>query len=297
MVNKLLKRLSAAAIILIGLQLFYAQKSRWKVQGGIGFSSTDVNWSIAGNQQGTSPNILSEVVWTKLKGTNYNIQTDYEINQQLGLSFVMDYNDIDKGSGNDSDYAEDNRKGNFNNIDFSSNQGYTYNIQVKANYSFPKFSFFVPKLSLGLEQLKQKLYMNDTQGSDTGLNSTYRTVWNGGSMGVSIEIPIKSFYISGEYEFGIYDYSAQANWNLKEDLQKPISFRHDALGFKHEIKLLAGYNISDHFDIGLSLNRYYRVTNTGTDQLYLVTGEEKISQFNGIEFKQFTGGVYLKYKW
>lgn len=297
MINRLLKIIATVMIIPLGLELFYAQQYRWKVQAGIGLSSTDVNWSVAGNQQGTSPNILSEVVWTKLKGANYHIQADYKINQKLGLSFVMDYNNINKGSGNDSDYAEDNRKGNFNNIDFSSNQGYTYNIQVKANYSFPKVSFFVPKLSLGLEQLKQKLYLNDTEGFDTGLNSTYRAVWNGGSIGVSIEIPIKSFYISGGYAFGIYDYSAQANWNLKEDLQKPISFRHDALGFKHEIKLLAGYNISDHFDIGLSLNRNYGVTNTGTDQLYLVTGDEKRSQFNGIEFKQFSGGVYLKYKW
>ncbi len=277
--------------------ILYAQDSKWSVQAGAGISSQDINWSIAGNEQGTNPNILSELKWDKLRAVAYNLQVDYKISQKFGLTFIGAYHDITKGSGNDSDYGQDNRGGRFGNQDFSSNKGNIYNLQLKVNYKLPDLGPVTPKLAAGFEQLGQKLYMTDLPNENNGLRSTYQTQWNGGTIGLILHFPVQSFYIDGYYDFGIYAYNAKANWNLRETLQHPVSFRQQATGFKHFGKIQVGYKLCERLDIGLSLSKYYSFTNEGKDKLYLQSGEIKRSQFNGVEFSQLAGLLNIKYEW
>lgn len=213
-----------------GFIVVYAQKAKWSLQSGVGISSQDMNWSIAGNEQGTSPNILSEVRWNNLQAMAYNFQVDYQVSQKFGLTLLANYNDQSKGSGSDADYAQDNRASKFTNQEFSSNKGYVYDVQLKANYQLPHLGRLVAQLSAGFEQLGQKFYMQDLPNVNMGLRSTYTSQWNGGTIGASVTYPIQSFYITGYYDFGVYDYGAKANWNLQEEMQQPVSFRHLAVG-------------------------------------------------------------------
>ncbi|MCT4288151.1 hypothetical protein HZP25_15710 [Elizabethkingia anophelis] len=148
-----LNKFLAVVFVLESLMFAYAQDSKWALQAGVGFSFQSMRWSVAGNQQGTDPNILSEVIWDKLNGTAYNMKADYNISQKMGFAFLINYSNISKGSGNDSDYAEDNRNGKFTHINFSINNGYIYNFQLKTNYKFPKLLFLLPYISMGFEGL------------------------------------------------------------------------------------------------------------------------------------------------
>ncbi|MCT4288152.1 hypothetical protein HZP25_15715 [Elizabethkingia anophelis] len=129
------------------------------------------------------------------------------------------------------------------------------------------------------------------------LNSTYQSQWNGGTIGISFYFPIHSFYIGRGYDLDIYTYSAKVNWNLQKNFQKPVNFRHTALGFKRYVTLQAAYKFSERFDIGVSIGKYYGVTSYGKDKVYLINGDIKNSRFNGTEFRQFTGLLHLKYEW
>lgn len=286
-------------ILIPGLLLFctvsvYSQESRWSVQIGAGLSVQRLNWSVAGNEQGTSPNIFSELTWDKLRARKYNLQVDYNVSEKFGLNLLVDYNHITKGQGNDSDYLQDNRNDRFSNLDFLSNKGHVYDMQLKVNYKLPHLGLLIPCIVAGAEQIEQKLYILDLPMKNNGLRSDYKARWNGGTIGFSLYYPIQLFYFSGEYDFGLYDYTAKANWNLIETFQHPVSFRHRALGFKHDIQLKVGYRISERFDVNLSANRYFAFTNDGKDNLYLMDGGIKESRFNGVEFNQYNGFLSVR---
>jgi hypothetical protein len=71
-----------------------------------------------------------------------------------------------------------------------------------------------------------------------GLDSSYASAWSGPWVALEPELRAFGFTAVMRYRLspGAY-YRADGTWNLREDLQQPISFTHQAFGSAHDLRL------------------------------------------------------------
>jgi hypothetical protein len=114
------------------------------------------------------------------------------------------------------------------------------------------------------------------------LKSTYKTSWNGITIGYLLEIPVlKKIAIQHQLIYQQANYSAEANWNLIEEYKHPVSFKHEAKGFGIVSGLCVSFKINHLMHITLGGRYGYWKTGKGTDELYRSNGEIDVTQFNG----------------
>lgn len=222
----------------------------------VGERTDNIVWNIGNVDYVTGgntyhPNILSELSWKDIKSYYgklelYGEDGDY----RLKLNYLKSL-DSNSGSNQDSDYYYNNRTGEFSRSNNKANDSYfeDYSIWLGENYNFSKSSNFI--FWLGYEVNKQFLKINN--GTQTiggpisllGLNSTYDTKWTGYFTGLEYSYSMSSFRFNTNIMYHKLSYEAYANWNLRSDLEHPISFKHSSkngYGIGYEIKLSYIFN-------------------------------------------------------
>ncbi|MGO4875884.1 hypothetical protein ACEN2P_04730 [Pedobacter psychrotolerans] len=260
---------------------------KWEIKPNIGLSQAEFNWSIAGNLSGTSPNILSELIWKNLRGPDFGLDVQYQITDRLYIKAATQYTDIVKGDAEDTDYADDNRKNAFYYDLFDADKGYLLSTQVQLKYralNFGLVSIF-PIIAFTYNQHQFNLLENAGNTQAIGLNSTYQTKYNGFDFGVETILKTKKFYISAGILNGFYSYSAKANWNLIPAFEKPVSFTQKANSYA-----LTGYasvSIPVNKDLQFSIDYQINNVNTkkGIDRAYLIGKNIEETRFNGANFR------------
>lgn len=286
-------------IILFSVFFFVAraQDNRWTIAPHVGIATNDFNWSIAGTEAGTDPNVLSELIWKDLRAVSYNLQTDYRISNRFRLSLSGSYDQIVSGYGNDSDYATNNRTGNFYNLDFNSDIGYGYDVALTVSYQLPRIWKLRPRVLMGYNQMGQRLYLlgmpDDLTATD--LRSTYQTSWFGAHGGLELSYQISRFNIGLMYKLGLYDYQAKANWNLIETFEQPVSFRQYAFAATHDVNLEIVYTLNKQFGLVLTGEHTTGYTLPGLDVAYRADGTQPRTRLNGANYTRFAGTTGLRY--
>lgn len=264
----------------------FSQVSKWKVETSIEQFSQNFNWSIAGNMEGNSPNILSELIWQDLKGPKFNLQINKQINQHFELVLGLSKHTIKKGAGSDTDYLENNRREPFFEQQFLSNKGNADDYLLIIKYTLTTKNLLKWKPYFGLNLYEQKLHILDVQdgNNEQTLNSIYRNMWKGAVLGIETCYEIGKITITLDALGGYYQYLAKAQWNLNEKFNQPLSFKQNANGYKFSIGLKSGFSLSKNIDAFLGVERQYAATFSGIDEAYLSNGSIPKTKFNGAEF-------------
>lgn len=256
-----------------------AQDKKLSIEAGPEYRNTNFRWNIAGNMQGTNPNILSELIFKPIQSAGFYAKGEYNVveNFSMGLHYnkLWTYN----GEVSDFDYDGDNRTDPAAELYLQSNKGGFRSAGVDFNYHFLTTNQFTATGGVGLDFTKEFFYLTDD--ADPLLQSTYDAQWNGPNA------TLKGTYQSGVFSIGagvtyrylIYD--AKANWNLVQTFQHPVSFTHEANGHGFDSGVSFGIKPNDLLTIGLHGLYSNWKTGVGTDKLFQTDGQIIKARMNG----------------
>lgn len=260
------------------MSLLHAQQNPIKLTLTTGFQRDDFQWSIAGNRNGTTPNILSELIWSDLKGSSLKLKAELPIWEKFLLLIDYRHAFLLSGKVNDSDYAENNRTNPTFQKDFLSNKGTAMFYTIAAGYKI-KLEKILLKPVVGFSHNAQTLYLQD----EKTLNSSYQTRWQGFMIGVGLVYPgLDILVLESDLTYHQVDYKATANWNLVSYFARPLSFRHRANGFgimgSFKTVFLPGRKFQPFIGYEFECWR----TGAGTDELYYASGNNAITKLNKV---------------
>lgn len=265
----------------------FAQNQKFNISLGSGLFNEDFNWSIAGNMEGKAPNVLSELIWTNLKGTQYNMTAEYFLTSKIAINADFLYGKINSGTANDADYLEDNRKQSVFDETFLSNKGHFQHVNLNLLLKKDLSDKLILNALIGYDNLIQEFYLLEDPGNPAteGLNSYYKNHWYGPQLGFNLKYLMGKFSITGKVRSGYYKYYASANWNLIPNFEKPISFEHKANAYKYSGSLHLAYSINKQLEVNSALNFTYGASFAGKDQAYFTDQSIATTKFNGAELK------------
>lgn len=215
----------------------------------LGYRTDTLNWSIAGNSSGNNPNVLSELSWKNLESAQINIESDISFDEEVYLRSYINYGYIYDGEVQDSDYNGNNRTGEFSRSLSDAGSGYVGDASIGIGYEIWTIDRSVGRNlriipMLGYSFSRQSLEMTKgyqvipASGAFSGLDSSYQADWYGPWAGVDLWFESSDEnYVILRMEYHRADYYAKANWNLRSELQHPVSFEHDATGTGYIVSL------------------------------------------------------------
>lgn len=266
---------------------------RFKLTLSTASQKDDFNWSIAGNTKGTSPNILSELKWFNLRGQTINAAIETRVWKNMIVYASATRSATTRGEANDSDYESDNRTNRVYNADLKSNKGNTTEYKAIIGYSVVYKAFNIQPF-LGYGENKQLMYLLDDDISD--LNTLYEAKWKGVLLGISIKSPsIMKFNVEIKSTYQQLNYKALADWNLNDNFQHPISFKHLAKGFSYAGNVAFIYALNKTVQPFISLGFSSWQTGAGIDELYYKDGTIALTRLNEAERKSFNAGFGLQF--
>lgn len=246
----------------------------------MGYEVNNFRWSIAGNLQGQSPNILSELKFKEIVSLGYYIRGSYLPFNFLKLKAYYKQNYTISGNGTDIDYEDDNRTNPIFDQAFRSNKG--WHKLLKGGVGIPLSLFRKIKVcpSIFYYQQNQKFYLLSNEEKD--LRSKYKTTMRGIELSLSSHIELSNYlYTSITLNHRFVNYKAEADWNLIDIFQHPLSFSHSSEGYGSKVNIDIGGHISKTFSIVVGGMLDGTIIKNGIDTTYLITGNEVLTRFNG----------------
>lgn len=272
----------------------------------------ELQWSIAGNSGGANPDIRSELTWSDVHSYQVTMEGRALINRMVYLRGALDYGLIQSGRVRDSDYNSDDRHDEYSrSISHSSgDQVWDLSFGVGYPFLFAKNRLLIAPL-LGYSYHVQNLRITDgTQvmtwpsgpplGSLDGLDSTYRAQWMGPWLGCDLRYRIERVPTANQpMELGLSleihrtEYDAEANWNLRSDLDHPTSFEHEADGMGYSFTTEWLIELAMQWEAAVRFRYQHWQTDSGTDRIHYATGATGTHQLNEVEWttKSFMLGV------
>ena len=187
---------------------------------GAGFRTDNLDWNIAGNTSGTSPNVLSELQWENLDtfqlkgGVRMHILRSIYVRGSIGGGWIY------AGDVQDSDYLGDNRTLEFSRSNNSADSGTLWDaslgIGLSRTVNFPGWRLEVAPL-VGYSRHRQNLTITDgfqtipSSGPFAGLDSTYKATWKGPWFGTDVFFDIDDLTLNATFEYHVADYDAEAD--------------------------------------------------------------------------------------
>ncbi len=262
----------------------------------------NLSWNIAGNIDGSTPNVLSELTWGDLDTIIGKGKSQLVFLDKFVFDGYMAYGDIYEGDNQDSDYAGDNRTlefsrsnnngGGGNVLDMVGGLGY----RIQVSDPDTKNLFFVDSLYVtplaGYSHHEQNLRITDgyqtipNLGSFNNfgvhLSSSYEAEWNGPWAGFELKGSKKKWTGAFRYEWHWADYTAEANWNLRNEFQHPKSFEHIADGTGMVLGFDGGYQLTDFLSFSFNVDYQDWHTDAGIDRVFLSSGATSETQLNEV---------------
>jgi opacity protein-like surface antigen len=125
-------------------------------------------------------------------------------------------------------------------------------------------------------------------GSFAGLDSKYEAEWTGPWLGLDVSFqPAEKLIIHGTFEYHWADYEAEANWNLRTDLDHPKSFAHDADGEGIVLSIGLDYAVIEKFSLNLTFDYQDWSTDPGTDKTFFADGTTAKTQLNEVNWQSY----------
>ena len=138
-------------------------------------------------------------------------------------------------------------------------------------------------------------------GPIDNLDSNYNAEWSGPWLGLNLRLEAdarNSVSINAEYHRA--DYYAEANWNLREDLAHPVSFKHWTQGDGFIVSMAFRRAVAEHRDLVAHMEAQKWRGNAGVDKLYTIDTTTKVLQptatrLNEVNWQSLSAGVAATY--
>ena len=218
-----------------------------------------------------------------MTGQDYGADFQWNIWRRIAMFANYHHENIKSGSVNDMDYNGDNRTSPIYTGNFSDNKGYTASWFAGAGYVIFNNKLFSLIPYIGYGNNTQSLYIVDLTGQFPGLNSIYQTHWNGGTVGVKSSLKICTrLKAAATIVYNQINYSGEGNWNLINEFQHPVSYRHNAQGYGLSATAALNYNFTPNIALRISYAYFNWQTGTGNDFLYLSSGQTDKTRLNEV---------------
>lgn len=268
--------------LLLNAALVHAQDHRFTISAGGAATVSDFNWSIAGNIQGQSPNVLSELHFNKVTSLGVYAEASYRPLKWLELNGSYQKNGTISGDGIDTDYDGDNRTHPTYNETFTSDRGWLETFTAGAQAWFFSRERYRLKAGLFYTSSTQSYYLLNPNLED--LKSTYKAKWYGPKLSIGADYNCaKKWTLNGGLAYCLVKYKAEADWNLIPVLMHPVSFRQKANGSMYEGQLGLGYALSSFCTLLVTGLIGKAETDSGLDITYLRNNNQISTQFNGAQ--------------
>jgi len=262
-----------------------------------GYQRQSLDWSIAGNIRGQNPNILSHLAWSNLDCINMELNLKFQMDKLWVFEIPIHVNYVISGTVTDSDFKEDDRKDRIFYAEASARGTHGYSFRPQLGPRFALHPDLRLTLYLNYSILSDTYYLRDVFSERATLNSHYQTQWHGPGSSLEGTYTIgRQISIVGLINYSIFNYSAEADWNLVDSFSHPVSFSHKARGFGYSPSLKLIYNKDTSLSFILNLACTHMHTGKGIDVLYKADGSTIKTMLNsvilnGYSFK--TGIVYF----
>ena len=254
------------------------------VNVGTGFTRQNLNWSIAGNLAGKSPNIYSELQWENVGGQSLPSAVVWNFADRLLVAADYSHVFLNSGAVTDRDYSGDNRSNMVYNQRFNADKGHASDWSLGAGYQLLKTSTIRLNAFSGYRINAQSLFILDRTGNFANLNSTYSTKWKGPFVKATADYKIAAkLFLSAALSYNQINYGAVSDWNLIPTFQHPVSYRHTAKGFGLDGELGLKYTFSKNVAIQAAAGYFSWKTGNGIDELFLENNETEKTQLNKVE--------------
>lgn len=259
---------------------------KFSLEIGPEYRNENFRWSIAGNEQGTNPNILSELIFNPIKAKGFYSRAGYRFTEAFSVNAHYNRLFTFRGEVTDFDYDGDNRTDPSTELYLQSRKGHMRSAGAAVNYHFFEQDDLLFTASGGYDFTRELFYL--TNDNDPSLQSTYEANWKGPNLSLKALWQPGAFNagfgLTGRYLF----YNAKANWNLVETFQHPVSFTHAAQGRGFDYRLSIGYRATSFMNIAVHGLYSDWKTKTGLDKLYQTDGQVLRARLNGA-IKKNTG--------
>jgi hypothetical protein len=275
-----------------------------------GYRVDELDWNIAGNINGTNPNIVSELTWSDLESYQLKLGGKGTIDRVFYLRGSAAFGWVLSGEVQDSDYLGADRTQEFSRSINSADDSTVFDATLAVGYPFKLASDRFKLIPLvGFSYSEQNLTMKDgvqvisqppqTQpiGPIAGLDSTYDTKWYGPWVGVDLSLKASDkiiLFAGVEYHWA--DYKAEANWNLRSDLAHPKSFEHEADGTGFLITVGGDYVFARPWSLGLELNYQDWSTDAGIDRQFNSDGTIAVTRLNEVNWESMAIMLRVTYR-
>jgi hypothetical protein len=282
-----------------------------------GYRRDKLTWSIAGNLQGTDPNVRSELSWSDLDIYQLKLANRTVIKEHVTIRGHLDYGSVTTGNNRDSDYNGDDRTQEFsrslNGVD--GNNVWDGSIGIGPRFSFfnaeieicPLVGYAVSEQDLnivdGFQAISALPPLTPPVGPIAGLDSRYQTRWQGPWIGADVSLstpctegPFNRITVLFTCEYHWVDYDADANWNLRADYQHPVSFTHEAEGTGFVVGTKILFSGKNRWGLNVGMTMQEMTTDPGLDRIYYADGSTADTRLNEVEWRAFTFEAGLSYR-
>lgn len=293
------KNISAACLAFFLLaNVAFAQNISRPLQISVftGYEQHDLDWSIAGNISGKNPNIYSELKWKEVSGQSISAAVQYTFWKKFAGMVSYSRMFIRSGRVTDNDYNADNRTNQVYGETFNSNKGNINQFNVGLGYELINNEKFSLMPFVGYEITRQSLSILDLSGDFPELNSNYLPVWKGVFVKCRAQLKLnRIFKIVADVSYSQSHYEANADWNVIQIFQHPVSYRHNANGFGVNTNAALSCSVKKNIAVNIGGGFLTATTGTGTDELFLASGGSEKTLLNGISnnaYRLFAGIVF-----
>lgn len=274
-----------------------------------GKRNDSLDWNIAGNTSGSKPNILSELKWNNLDIFQVKVAgkavfaSEGVKGEGYYLRGSMGYGWINSGTNQDSDYAGDDRSGEYsrsnNNAGNGSVADFTLGMGYRSRFDLDSSVLDVAPLA-GYSQHRQNLTITDgyqtipATGAFAGLYSTYKARWQGPWMGIDFNWMTAALGLHAGFEYHIASYRAEANWNLRSDFNHPKSFEHFANGTGLVYTFGGDYNLGKNWLLAVDFDYQKWQASGGIDRTYFSNGITADTRLNEVNWRSYAYMVGIR---
>jgi hypothetical protein len=276
----MLKGIATLVTFFCACNLPYAQAPRFQLSTGASININNFQWSIAGNVQGQSPDILSELKFQTITSAGVFLNGLYRPIKNVTIQASYQKNGTVSGSVIDIDYDGDNRTGIVYKERFSSSKGYLETISTGATYNIVVKEKYKLKAGIDYTSTTQNYYLH--RPAIEKLQTTYRSTWNGPGLSAGGDYYInKSFSAHAFLVYYFITYKAEANWNLRREFEHPVSFVQNAKGNMMAGKLDVVFRLNSVVSLMVNGTIGRSTTQKGFDIAYLTNDTQPVTRFNG----------------
>lgn len=310
---------SIVCLVLLSSGTAFAITGQFSLSSG--YRADALDWNIASDFSGNTPNILSELTWDDVQIFQISAESELVRPVRERVSAVLlgraAYGWVLAGDNQDSDYAGDNRTlewsrsnndaGDGHVLDLEGGMGLRFRLDNEKWYLMPVvgYSYYEQDLVMqgGYQTLSESTIATSNGfpspipiGAFPGLDSSYLAWWFGPWLGLQGDWQ-QSEKVSWDFllRWHKIDFRAEADWNLRTDLKHPVSFEQEAEGDGVSINAGMRYLLVEKWRLGADISYLDLQAADGLDVVYLDSGAIGGTRLNEVNWKSWALSVSLQY--